>query len=92
VQSVVGFGSGPVAVDDEIIETIRLQADQDGFFKVEDELKVSDEVVIKEGPLKDLTGIFERDLKPSHRVMILLKTISYQGHLLINRSAIARAN
>lgn len=92
VQTVVNFGNGPVEVDDEIIETIRAQVDKDGFLKIEDDFKVGDEVVIKEGPLRDLVGIFERDLKPSLRVMIMLKAISYQGHLMINRSAVARAS
>jgi transcriptional antiterminator RfaH len=92
VQSVLGFGNGPIDVDDEIIETIRMRVDKDGFFKSEDDLKVGDEVMIKEGPLRDLVGIFERDLKPSQRVMVLLKAISYQGHLMINRNAVARVN
>jgi transcriptional antiterminator RfaH len=92
VQSIVNFGNGPIEVDDEIIETIRTQVDKNGFLKIEDDFKVGDEVVIKEGPLRDLVGIFERDLKPALRVVIMLKAISYQGHLMINRSAVARVS
>lgn len=92
VQTVVNFGNGPIEVDDEIIETIRAQVDKNGFLKIDDDFKAGDEVVIKEGPLRDLVGIFERDLKPSLRVMIMLKAISYQGHLMIDRSAVKRAS
>ena len=92
VQTVVGFGQGPVPVDDEIIADIRMRVDKDGFIKMEDDLAVGDEIVITDGPMTDLTGIFERRLQPSQRVMILLHAISYQGSVTLPRSAVARAN
>lgn len=92
VKTVVGFGEGPVSVDEEIIAALRTRVDKDGFLKLEDDLAVGDEIVIKEGPMKDLIGIFERELKPTQRVMILLRAISYQGHVTLHRSAVARAN
>lgn len=91
VQSIVGFGSGPVAVEDEVIELIQSHVREDGCVRLEEEFKAGDRVMIKEGPLKNLTGVFQRDLTPSDRVMILLTTVSYQGSLTVERYAVAKA-
>jgi len=37
--------------------------------------KTGDKVLVKEGPLKNFYGIFERDVKSPQRVMILLNAI-----------------
>jgi transcriptional antiterminator RfaH len=91
VHGVVNFGDGPIPVDDEIIEIIRLQADADGFTRIGEELRLGDRVIIKDGPLKNFTGIFEREVKHTDRVMLLLNTISYQSHVIIERELIRKA-
>ena len=40
---------------------------------------------------KDLIEIFEREVKGSERIMILLTAIGYQGHLDVDRNLIKRA-
>jgi transcriptional antiterminator RfaH len=92
VNGVVNFGGGPTPVDDEIIEIIRLQTDADGFTRIGEELRLGDKVVIKDGPLKNFTGIFEREVKHTDRVMLLLNTISYQSHVIIERELIRKAS
>ena len=42
------------------------------------EYKPGDKVVFSAGPLRDLIGIFEREVKGSERSMILLSAIGYQ--------------
>jgi transcription antitermination factor NusG len=59
--------------------------------KIADEIKLGDEVVIKEGPLKDLTGIFEGRMKDSERVMVLLDVVSYQARVQLNTNALKKA-
>jgi len=49
-----------------------------------------DEIVVMEGPLKGLKGVFARDLSDGQRVMILLNYVSYQGSLLIKKSKIKK--
>jgi len=66
-------------VDQEIINIIRAHIDENGFVKENDELKPGDKVVISAGPLRNLIGIFEREVKGSERSMILLSAIVYQG-------------
>jgi transcriptional antiterminator RfaH len=90
VQSVVGFADGPVVIDDDIIRLIQARVDVDGFVKIGEEFQSGDAVQIKDGPFKSFTGVFERKVKDSDRVMILLTTINYQGRIMIDSQQLAK--
>ncbi len=90
VESVVSFGGIPSPVDDDVIEFFRARADKDGFIKVGEELKLGDRVVMRGGMLDSLEGVFEREMNDSERVMILLETIKYQGHIIVSRDLIRK--
>jgi transcription elongation factor/antiterminator RfaH len=89
VHNVVRFGDYVVAIDNEVIAYIESQMDADDFVLLNDDFKSGDRVQIKDGPLKNLTGIFEKNIKSKDRVMILLNA-SYQGHILIERESIMK--
>jgi len=91
VHNVVSFGENPAPVDDDIIDIIRSRIDENGFVKADDELKPGDKVVISAGPLRNLVGIFERKVKGSDRITILLTAIEYQGRLVVDRGLVQRA-
>ena len=91
VQNVVCFGENPAPVDEDIIDIIRSRIDENGFVKTNDELRPGDKVVIRAGPLRDLMGIFERQVKGSDRITILLTAIEYQGRLVVERELVQRA-
>jgi len=91
VHNVVCFGDSPALVDQDIIDLIRARIDEDGFVKENDELKLGDKVIVGAGPLRNLMGIFEREVKGSDRITILLTTIGYQGRLVVNRDMVQRA-
>lgn len=90
VQSVVSFGGSPSPVDDEIIEFFQIRTDKDGFVRLGEDLKPGDRVMIKGGLLNSLVGVFEREMIGSERVMILLQTINYQGHIIVERNSIRK--
>lgn len=92
VHSVVCTGGSPDPVDDEIIRMIQSQKGQDGFININRVLRPGDKVVITEGPLRDLMGIFEGRYKDDERVSILLTTVNYQSRVLIGREAIRKAS
>jgi transcriptional antiterminator RfaH len=92
VQGVVNFGDGPIPIDDRIIDFIKDQSDKDGFIQLGEELKYGDKVTITFGPLKNLVGIFQKHIKETDRVEILLNAVSYQSHLLIESEKIARVH
>ena len=91
VQNVVCFGENPAPVAEDIIDIIRARIDENGFVKSNDELKPGDKVVISSGPLRNLVGIFERQIKGSDRITILLTAIEFQGRLVVDRELVQRA-
>ena len=92
VQNVVCFGGNPASVDEDIIELLQARIDESGFVKTSDELKRGDKVMIKAGPMRNFVGVFEREVKASERIEILLTSISYQGRLLVQRDLVERVS
>ena len=85
VEYVVSFGGQPTRVEDQVVELIRKRLGEDGCVHIGEQFKAGDLVVIKSGPLMSLNGVFERELKNSDRVMLLLTAINYQNHIVLDR-------
>jgi transcriptional antiterminator RfaH len=92
VQELVSFGNGPLEVDESIIDLVRSRIKKDGLVVIGDDLKPGDEVVIKDGTLKDFTGIFEREMNDCDRVELLLNSISYQARVQVERNLVSKLN
>ncbi len=91
VHEIVNFGGKPASVDEDIIRLIHERIDKNGFVRTdEDELKRGDKVVVKGGPLRNLMGVFDHELKEKDRVMVLLTAISYQGCMVVSRDLLQR--
>lgn len=90
IHSVVRFGDQPAVLDELMISIIQTRIDRQGFVKMDDEPKSGDEVIIKDGPFKGLTGIFQQEIKESERVTILLNAVSYQAQIVINRHLVKK--
>lgn len=91
VHTVVSFGAHPAPIDDEIIDLLKSNVGPDGFIHLGGGLKLGDKVTIDRGILKSLTGIFERELKDSNRVIILLETVNFQCRIKTEREMLGRA-
>lgn len=90
VHSLICFNNKPTPVDDEIIEMIRARVGSDGFVKTGEELKVGDAVRIKEGRFENFCGVFERELPDADRISILLNTIQFQAHVVVDRNLVSK--
>lgn len=90
VHSIVSFGDHPAPVDDQVIDFIRSRSGADGLISLAEDLRAGNKVMIKDGPFKNLAGIFEREVKDSTRVMILLGAINYQGRVVVEREQIRK--
>ena len=90
IRDVVGFGEIPAQVDNEIINLIQSRHDEDGYVKLIDDVDQGDEVVITDGMFKGIHGIFERSVSNSDRVMILLKAIQFQAHIIVDRESLRK--
>lgn len=92
VKRIVGNDSGPVPVDDDVIERIRAR-EVSGLIELSKhgiEPEVGDEIEVAEGPFRGLRGIFTKDMTDQARVMILLNYVSYQGQLIIEKSKLKK--
>jgi len=90
VYSVINFGGNPTPIDKEVIMLIKSNM-KDNFVRIDEEIRLGDKVIIKDGPLKNFAGIFEREMKDTDRVRLLLETVSYQAHIEIERDLVKRA-
>jgi len=88
----VCFNNRPAPVDEEIINLIRSRIGSNGFVKTPAELKAGDEVVINDGRFQKLHGVFEREMQDADadRVTILLSSVSFQAHVVVDRALVGR--
>jgi len=94
VHSLVCFNNRPTPVDEEIINLIRSRIGTDGFVKTLAELKAGDEVVINDGQFQKLHGVFEREMQDADadRVTILLSSVSFQAHVVVDRALVSKVS
>ncbi|MDD8019669.1 MAG: transcription termination/antitermination NusG family protein [Acidobacteriota bacterium] len=94
VIKVVGNGYIPVSIEPEIITGLKSR-EKNGLIelmKYGEDPQPGDEILVMEGSLKGLKGIFYRELSDHQRVMILLNYVSYQGSILIKKNKIKKIN
>lgn len=76
VKRVVGVENMPTAVPDEIINSIKNKMEY-GIVRISTRMfNQGEEVLIKGGPFEGFNAVFEKELKSTERVMILLKAIN----------------
>lgn len=91
VHSVVSCGVVPTPIDDEVITLIQSRA-EGGFVRLDDDLKHGDKVVISGGQLRGLSGIFDRRASNSERVLLLLRTVTYQACVEVESALVRKAS
>jgi transcriptional antiterminator RfaH len=89
VHSIVSIGKSPAALEDELVELMMSRLDEEGFVRLEDEMKSGDEVVVSGGVFGGFVGVFDRRTKNSERVIILLKSI-YQFRVVVSEAYVTR--
>ena len=90
VVGVVKFGSTPALVTEEIIHSIKAR-ENNGLVVLSpsSSLRPGQAVVIDKGPFSGFEAIFEQELNGINRVALLLKTVAYQGRVVIDRNCLA---
>ena len=89
VLRVVKFGATPVLVTEEIIHSIRAREDHGLVVLSPSYPKPGQAVLINKGPFNGFEAIFEQELNGINRVALLLKTLAYQGRVVIDRNCLA---
>lgn len=91
VQSVVSFNDKPLQIEEEIINLIQSRVDDKGFVRLDEELKQGEKVIVTDGSLKGISGIFKRATNDTNRVEILLNMITYQATFIIEKQIVRKA-
>jgi transcriptional antiterminator RfaH len=88
VKTIVHFGGQIVPLQDEMIEFIKTRLD-DGVAAIQKpSISKGDKILIKDGPFKGFSGIFESELDGKERVAILLDGVNYCAKMEIDRDLI----
>jgi transcriptional antiterminator RfaH len=83
VRNIVTFGTMPATVEDEIIEGIRARL-HDGYLTVPTPSFMPGEIIrIQTGPLQGLEAVFVREMSDQERVVLLLRTLTYQARVVL---------
>lgn len=88
VKTIVHFGGQIVPLQDEMIEFIRTRL-ENGVASIEKQkIDKGEKILIKDGPFKGFSGIFESELDGKERVAILLEGVNYCAKMKIDRDLI----
>lgn len=91
VQSVVSFNNKPLQIEEEIINLIQSRVDDKGFVRLDEELNPGEAVIVNDGSLKGIRGIFNRATNDFNRVEILLNAINYQATFIVEKEMVRKA-
>lgn len=90
VNKVVGRGREPMPISDVVVSQIRSRIDDDCVVKRAYDLNPRDTVKIKEGPLRDFVGVFDRWMSKEGRIRVLLSLIGYQTSVQLHYSQVEK--
>ena len=90
VNKVVGRGREPMPISDVVVDEIKNRIDEDRVVKRAYELEPNDTVKIKEGPLRDIVGVFDRWMSKEGRIRVLLSLIGYQTSVRLHYSQVEK--
>ena len=88
VKHVIASLGKPIEVNPEIIQYLKMQGNDDGVTTIRHSFERNQEVVISNGPLKDLRATFLQKLSGSERVLVLLKTVSMTSRVQIHSACL----
>ncbi|MCX8110715.1 MAG: transcriptional activator RfaH, partial [Syntrophorhabdaceae bacterium] len=88
VKTIVHFGDRIVPIHEDLIEFIKSRL-ENGIATIQKKpISKGDKIIVKDGPLKGLTGIFARDMDGKERVAILLDAVQFAAPMEIDRDLI----
>ncbi len=90
VRCIVGNRGSPWPVSEDIIDIIKSRMNEEGLIVINPDIKVGDKVEITEGPFRGFIGIFEREMKDSERIIVLLNTIQYRASIDIEKELLRK--
>ena len=90
VGLILGNTEGPIPISAKVVQAILDRIGKDNLVELEDQIQRGDLVQITSGPLKDLTGIFEKRMSGKDRVRILLNLFGVDVPVQISKYQIRK--
>lgn len=90
VRGIIGNPGSPWPVSEDIISFIRSRMNENGLIVITPDIEIGDKVEITEGPFRGFIGIFEREMKDSDRIIVLLNTIEFQARVNIDKELLVK--
>ena len=90
VRKLVGFGEAASAVDDVVIDFLRVRAGNDGVVKMFPVFYEGDRVRVKQGPFAGLIGIIENPCSGRGRVRVLMDLLRRQTCVEVSEELLDR--
>jgi transcriptional antiterminator RfaH len=87
VRRIVTFGQTPAEVESGLLDDIRRRLSQQDMIPTS-RLTHGEVVRIRHGPLAGVEGVFDSCLSGKERVVVLLRALSYQSRVILERSDI----
>lgn len=91
LNKIICAGHTPIALSNEIIETIQHRTTSEGLITKQVGLKTGDKIRVKKGPLKELIGILQKPASADGRVQVLLKLINYEMQAKLHWTEVERS-
>ena len=91
IKTIVNFGGRIVPIQEELITFIKARLEEGVATIQQRRFHEGEKIFIKDGPFKNLSGVFEKELDGKERVAILLDGINYCARMEIDRDLIASA-
>jgi transcription antitermination factor NusG len=88
VKTIVHFGGKIVPLQDDMVELIRTRLENGVASIQKQKIDKGEKILIKDGPFKGFSGIFESELDGKERVAILLEGVNYCAKMEIDRDLI----
>ena len=92
VHDVVSFGNDRARVDDDMIALLRARVDEMAIAGSAPRFVPGDHVIVQDGPLRDLVGIFEREMNGCERVAVLISAIHSRVRTVLDRRSLAKVD
>ncbi len=89
VRKIVAFGQAPAEVESGLLDDIRSRLSRQDTILLP-RLTHGEVVRIRHGPLAGVEGVFDSCLSGKERVVVLLRTLSYQSRAVLKLSDIER--
>ena len=90
VNKILGTGSEPMPVSEEVIRTLRERMGENNVVRLDDGLEEGSLVQFTSGPFKDLVGVFDKKMSDGGRVRILLSLIGVDASVQVSSHQIKK--